>query len=522
MQEIANTKTGFWQKFFYALFVLLLILLGAKLFFEQELSVLWQKFGNNQQEQNAQFRDSFSIIYPDVPQKLEVTFNDPATRQRLVNSFEALVKTDKDLNVRPALALNWGLIDDYTWEFRLRPNVMFHDGSSFDADDVVASFARAKNYEQSALMDLLENVESVEKIDDLKVRIKTIEPDPLLLQKVSQVLVFAGNDAEDKDLEDEDFVGTGPYKFNSWDLETRTLVVEKFDDYWGNKAKFGSVTLYTIPDKFTRVNALLEGNVDFLSFVPYDAVETLEQNGLGIATLPSLEVQFLLFNMDSKVLDSLKKRELVSLAIDQSHLINLVGGFAEEVDQFVSTGVFGFNAAIQDHQYDIDRALELAKELGLQDKTLQFHLTQGLTVLGDYLREQMNDLGINLVVSYLDVPSFFESMENKKADIYFLAFKSDLGDALDFLQTIVYSRGDFSKMGYENLYVDKLIESSITEMDVSLRGKNLREAMKVAVEEDVIGVPLFEYETVYGYNPQFSFSPRIDGLIYFSDIKINK
>ena len=101
------------------------------------------------------------VVYPAEPLSLEPTLADPVTRQRLDNIFEPLVKFDRDLNVEPVLALSWGMLDDYTWEFNLRPDVKFHDGSDFDMLDVLVSFDRAMNNENSELIGVLSTIELI-------------------------------------------------------------------------------------------------------------------------------------------------------------------------------------------------------------------------------------------------------------------------------------------------------------------------------------------------------------------------
>ena len=56
--------------------------------------------------------------------------------------FEALIKRDEKLQMKPGLAESWRLVDENTWEFKLRRNVKFHDGSDFTVDDVIATFER--------------------------------------------------------------------------------------------------------------------------------------------------------------------------------------------------------------------------------------------------------------------------------------------------------------------------------------------------------------------------------------------
>lgn len=520
-QPVPEKKPSFLRKIvsylFYVLFVLVFVWVAGQLFFQKEMDFAVRSvvdlFGGNGETENG--IQNLRVIYPDEPVSLEPTLTDPSTRARLVNIYEPLVQFDAFYNIRPALALSWGLIDDFTWEFDLRPGVVFHDGTEFDVEDVVASVERAKSHKTSELFEIADAIDEIEVLDNMTFRIKTVNPDPLLLQKLALMMIVP---SEDEDGEIETPIGTGSYKFQSW--EGGTMLYERFDAYWGNRPKFDTVELNTIADKSDRVNAFLRGDADLLAFVSYDAVSTVEEMGFEIASIPTLEVQVLLFNVNSDYLNTVQSRKAVSLAVDQDGLVEKLGGYARAINQFVSNGIFGFDPNISDHEFDREKAEKLAEELGLTGKTLQFHLLKGLDVLGEQIREDLKEVGIYVIVSYLEVWDFIESLEEGKADIYFMGFKSELGDASEFLNSTVYSKGEFNDFDYENPNVDYLIESAMVELDPARRRDNLQEAMRIVVEEDVIGIPLFEYETVFAFVEGLEFSPRIDGLIYFDEIII--
>lgn len=502
---------------FCTLFVLSFIWVSAQLFFEREtdnvLTSVKNIFGS---QQSISTLTHLKVIYPDDALSLEPTLLDPASRQRLVNIYEPLVKTDRDLNLQPSLAVSWGIIDDKTWAFSLRPDVVFHDGSAFDALDAAASIRRAILYSGSELTSMLDSIdiEGVDVINDFMIRVKTLTPDPLLLHKLSNVLMIPREYEKEEDFRP---IGTGSYELKSW-IPGDILRLKRFADYWGVNSRFEEVEMIVRLNKSERVNMFLNEEAHLLAFVPFDAVTTVEEKGFEIDLIPSLEVQFLLFNVQSRYFDDIKNRKVFSLAIDQAALTEDVGGYARIVNQFVSNGIFGFNPKIKPHEYDLEKAKELAQETGLIGKTIYFHLPKGLDVLGEHVRQQLSKIGIYVVVSYMEMDKLWESIKDSSADLYFFGFKSDLGDSSDFLNVVVNSDGAFNVGSYANSQVDKMIDFSLTSMDQTVRLENLQEAMRVIVEQDVIGVPLFEYETLYSFVDAIDIEPRIDGLIYFDEI----
>ncbi len=220
VEEESFTKSGkILNRIVYFLFIVVFIWIFGQLFFKVEVSNSIQLVKNfifkSDIESSNKITD-LRIIYPQYNPSLEPTLADPTTRQSLVNIYEPLIEPDTYLNLTPCLALSYGLIDDYTWEFILRPDVKFQDGSDFEANDVIASIKRAQTYSSSELVTLIDSIEEMKKIDDYTLRIKTKTPDPLLLHKLSSVLIVP-SEYENKEILEP--VGTGPYEFDSFNEE---------------------------------------------------------------------------------------------------------------------------------------------------------------------------------------------------------------------------------------------------------------------------------------------------------------
>ncbi len=503
---------------FYFIFILSFVWVSGQLFFEKQTNALLASVTEYflREDVSVEKITHLKVVYPDEPQTLEPTLTDPTVRQRINNIYEPLVRPDRDLTMRPALALSWGLMDDTTWDFRLRPNVFFHDGTPFTVLDVIASLNRAMNHESSQLTGLLASIESMQVIDELRFRITTRHPDPLLLQRLSSVLIIP---AEFEEKENFEPVGTGSYEFLDWDRGDK-ITLKRFENYWDPISKFEKVDMFSRLNKTERVMMFVNGDAHFLAFVPYDTVDFLEERNFEIVGIPSLEVQFLVFNMNSTILDDVGKRRVISMAVDQTNFVEQLGGYAHPVSQFISNGVFGFNPRIEHHVYDLEKADSLAEELELKGKTLTLHLPMGLTVLGEHMRQQLAEIGIYLIVSYLEPSDFLASIQEGKADIYFLGFRASRGDSADFLDVVVHSDAEFNLANYSNPEVDLLIEQSFMEMDPSVRIADLQEVMRIIVEEDVLGIPLFEYNTLYSFTDSLEFTPRIDGFIYFDELRL--
>ncbi len=488
-----------------AVFAVVFIVLGMYLFFEDQFDDLVDRvdlptIGGDHL--------TIKLIEPFPAQSNSPLAFDPFSRQRLNQVYESLIRPDEDLNMESALALSWGLLDDVTWEFHVRKNVKFHDGSVMNELDVIESLDQARFAQESELRDLLSTIKEIRRMGPYVIEIETYEPDPLLLQRLSTAYVFSA-----------DGEGTGPYVIVENDGD---WVYGQSLDYWDVGVRFASASMDVEQDKYARVS---EGG-DILSYVPYDLVGEIDQDRFDLVSVPSLEVQFLGFNFDSELMRDLEIRKAVSMAINVDEFALYVGEYAHPVKQFVSSGVFGYNSDIDEHDYDPKAALELLEGIELEEEDeaieVKIVLPIGLDVLGDYLTEALAEVGLDTYVQYVKSEFLVEVLEKMDFDVYFLGFKSELGDSIDFLKSIAHTRdegyGQYNVSNYSSERVDELIEKAEVEMDEEARLSMLQDAMAVLVEDDLFGVPLLEYETLYAAAKWLDFEPRIDGFIYLNDL----
>lgn len=533
------TKNQFVKKYVkivgIGLYVAVLVILGLELFSGGQISFLGNSVNLFKTAVVALPKEELVIAYASKPQSLEPTLFNPVSRNYLVDIYEGLVKTDRNLIIRPGLAVSWGLVNPTTWEFRLRPDVKFHNGEPVTVNDVIASIERARTFKGSELKTLLNTIASVTSEGEDRIRIKTNFPDPLLLNKLAVTFVFPAGTVDF-----EQPVGTGPYKFVSSD-EYRE-VLNAFADYWGDKPVYRQVTLEYIASRNDRVAALEKEEVQLLANLPpsvgcsktekYNNAEgcmPLKNPNIVIKSIPSLEVSFLVFNQKNSLLNNRDVRDAITKAFDPKVFTDLAYGFAREVGQYVSSGVFGFNPDIKKPEYDMAAAKKVLEDVGNKDVfkqlTLTFAYPNSLQPIGEYVQSQLEDLGIRVELNPVSDDKLLEEISDATADIYFLGWRSELGDALDFLQAAAHGKdeergyGLYNGANYMNKKVDELIEQAQSDLDAPSRLTAMQEAMKILAVDDIYGVPLYESETIFAYLNYLDFEPRVDGYIYASEIK---
>lgn len=497
----------------FTVYFLALLLVSGKLFFEKRFDAAVSYVGKYFSSTKAQ---TLVIGFSEPMLSLDPLGNDTGSRTRLLHIYEALVKITPDLQVEPALAASFGVLDDLTWEFRLRPNVLFHDGARLTLDDVFYSLREAAENPNSGVKDLASTIKEIKKVDGQMFQIITLSPDPLLLQKLSYMLIFPKNAVS------TNHVGTGPYMLEKND--GGTLQLKRFENYWDKKAPFDTAVLKTFSSKSDKIAALNGKTVDLVANVPPDAARDFNYSGFALKTLPSLEINFLMFNFD-RTFKSLKLREAVANALKIKDLVKLTHGFAAPATQFVGNGIFGYDPSINFREPDAQKAEELIKEVANFSRIkTTLDLPKGLEVFGAAIKEQLKRVGIDVELVFLNPVELSDKIRRRQSDFYFFGWRTDLGDAADFLTAVVHSpSGDFGQYNggnYRSAEADRLIELSMETIKSDRRLQRLRAVMKKITVDDIIGVPLFAQEVLYGVSDRIKWQPRVDGYILAQEVKM--
>lgn len=302
--------------------------------------------------------------------------------------YETLTYYDyKTGEVKPRLAINWTSSEDgREWIFRLRNNVVFHDGSLFNATAVKLSIERARDIYRSSgrgagyIWDALVEVEI---IDPYTVKFKLSYPQrvDILASAAYASYIFSpsaivkSNAANYTDRKLEDWfnsgnaVGTGPYRLVSYD-PMREIKLEKFNDWWGwryiSSEKAPDIVVIKIEtDPSAQYSGLLSGELDIASSVPRETISDLKKQGFGIIPLQTYHNFILFYNTKRYPTNITDFRLAIAHAIDLNRVISqAVLGMGN-----VSSGVLphGFPGHIEGltYEFNLDKAREYLKRSGV-------------------------------------------------------------------------------------------------------------------------------------------------------------
>ncbi len=465
----------------------------------------------------------------------------------LSHLFEALVEQDERQRLKPGLAESWKAIDDTTWEFKLRRNAKFHDGTPFTADDVVFTFERAPNVEGSpSSFGTYIKGKTVVKVDDHTVHIKTAEPYPLMPNDVSTVMIVSkkhGAGAKTSDYNSgKAAIGTGAFRFAEYAPGNR-IVMQRNKLYWGKLPDWERVVFRPIKSDPSRVAALLAGDVDLIDEVPSADMERLKKDDrVSIAQVVSNRVIYLHldhFRDDSPyvkgkdgsaIKNPLRDRRVrlaISKAIDRDAIVSRVmEGLAIKAGQLLPEGFFGVSPKLKPMDFDPEGAKKLLAEAGFPNG---FRMTihgpndryPNDAKICEAVGQMLSRIGIDSEVSTMTRSVFFRDASSGSPDkgpkfsFILVGWGSGTGEASSPLKSLLatYDRdkgmGASNRGRYSNPEVDKLINQALATVDDARRQNLLARATEVAIE-DVGIIPLHYQVNTWAMRKGFSYVARTD------------
>jgi peptide/nickel transport system substrate-binding protein len=327
------------------------------------------------------------------------------TKEVLFNVFEGLVKPTPDGDLVPAVAESYKESEDRTtYTFTLRDGIKFHNGEPVTADDVVYSIERcADSSEGKPLVAAFSNIQAVEATDDRTVVITLKEPDNEFLSYLTTAII-PKNYTEQATAP----VGTGPFKFVSRTAQD-SIVLERFDDYWGTPAYLDRVTFKVIENADALVLALQSGAVDLSAHLTATQVGQLSGNDYNILEGTMNLVQALYLNNTAAPFDNEKVRKALCYAVDKQSVLDLVSdghGKALGSSMYPTFTKYFMDELTDYYPHDVAKAKELLAEAGYPNG---FDMT--ITVPSNYqphvdtaqvLKEQLKAVGINVQIKPVD------------------------------------------------------------------------------------------------------------------------
>ena len=436
---------------------------------------------------------------------------------------ETLVGANEDFSLKPELATSWEQLDENTWEFKLRNNVTFHDGSKMTAKEV--KFTLEKVISENSKVASMLKIDSIEVVDDYTLKIKTKEINPILpgVLHYPDTAIISPSSYNEKG-EFVKPVGTGPYKFESFDEQTRILTVVKNENWWGGKVGLDKLILKGIPDPNTRAMAIENGEIDFTVDVPYSETDRVDAiDGINVEKYKTPRVYKLDLNLKHEPLEDVKVRQAISYAINRSDIAeNVLYNVGEAATgPFLPTMVWA-NKSLKPYSQNLEKANELLTAAGWVDtdgdgirdkdgKPLKLNLMTyaarpGLPPMAEAMAAQLREAGIGIETEVMEMGSIDDRREKGNWDLYLAAYNIAMVPDPEYILTNWYmTNGTNNTPGYSNPKVDSLITEARKITDPNERYKKFNEVEAIVYDEQPMiivayyGCAIVKKDYVKGY-----------------------
>ena len=352
----------------------------------------------------------------------------------LMHVFDHLIaRNPETMKLVGGLAESWKSTDDLTWDFRIRKGVKFHNGEPVNASAVKFSIDRVLDPAQkSYLRDRFKGITQVQVVDEYGIRLKTDKPNPVLLERLTNLPIMPPAYVKDKGdaYVAKNPVGSGPYRFVEW-VRGQRLVLEAAPGYWGPAPAVKTLVFRPITDVSTAIAEMLAGSVDLIRLVPPDQIPVIEASGKAyITAAPIIRVIYLSFDVIGRAgptpVQNIKVREAISHAVDVDGIItHVLGGRGLKLGTIVNPMKFGYDPSIKPVPYDPGRAKQLLAEAGQANGlTLNFMTYSGSIIasrqVGDAVAGYLAKVGIQTTRQHIEDIGLSTNLERtgKLKDIY--------------------------------------------------------------------------------------------------------
>lgn len=425
---------------------------------------------------------------------------------------------------KPAVATGYEFVDDKTLDITLRDDVKFHDGSVLSAEDVAYTYnwIIREDSESNASGTIGRWLDNAEVTGPNTVRFHLKSVYPLVLRDMAQRIMLrkAGTYDEggtvDRDAMAQELIGTGPYMVNSFE-PGQELVLERFDDYFGEAPAIKTIVVRNLPDIGTQQAELMSGGIDWMFKVPLDLAESLGATPMAEhLSGPDLRVAFAVLDAAGYTdaegpLTNVKVRQAINHALNKADMAKfLIGGSAEPIHTACHPAQFGCDQSVQDYPYDPEAAKALLAEAGYGDGfDLELWAYRDKAV-AEAVSADLSAVGINVNLRYVKLESLNQARASQDIPAYIGTWGS--GGTAD---TAAIARIHFSMDTDRNLSGDQALADEVLAAeqtnDQDERAKIYSSALST-IADQAYWAPLFTYSANYLVSPELEFPLDPDGL----------
>jgi peptide/nickel transport system substrate-binding protein len=456
----------------------------------------------------------------------------------VTNVNECLMRLTPQLQIVPSLAESYKLADDLTHVYTIRQGVKFHDGSPMTTADVMYSLKRNVN-PNSYWAFVYFNVKSIEQTGTWEVTVHMKRPDVIFPGLMATPAGGVGPQAyitakgKNYGTPAAGPVGTGPFKFTSWN-QGANIALARHDDYWDTEhaPKTKSVVFSFIPEESTMTTGLLSGEIDGAYHTPYSGLNQLRSTSAGKLYLgKSMLFTVIYISTTSGPLANINVRKALLKAIDRQALAKAVYSGAATPLPSTMTPLSQWSYAQSQAKAAYEKLPPPVLDLAGAKKLMQGVDTSGTIVIAtrasfqryiniaSIVQDAGKKLGLNIQIKPINPNDygdlFFSDSARKGIDMFISENYADIPEPLETVYVTVTPQPanalTYNYDDYNNRTVTSDLRKAVAESDPSKRASLIIDAQSVLADQPATlplvspAVPLFLNKRVTGAPASFCY-----------------
>ncbi len=393
------------------------------------------------------------------------------------NIYEALTTIGVDLSVVPGLAESWEISDDsLTYTFKLRDGVKFHDGTSFDAEDVAASIRRVQAAAiASPLASRVTPITKIEVIDPLTVAFTLDAPFAPILSSLATIAIVPAEAETNVDALQQTPVGTGPFKFVEWQPNGFIALDKNADYYLSGLPKLDKVVFNFVPEAATRQVGITTGEYDLLPGIdPATALQLQGQPNVTVQQTRDLSYTLVGMNAGRPPFDKAEVRTALNMLLNRQEIIDgaLFGAGVPAgplspalVNWAVDPSTFAC------YTTDVEGAKALLAQAGVTTP-VKVQMTvlprQDTRDIAQIVQQQLAAGGFEVEILNQEIGQFVQDWRNSNFDL-FVSANGGSPDPDEYFYRTFIGGGSTNVFKYDDAEIDAWLNEGRAETDNSVR-----------------------------------------------------
>ena len=475
--------------------------------------------------------DTITFAQGADPRGLDPAYVDDGESAKIMcNIYDTLLNYDTEsCDIVPGLADLPEISDDgLTYTFKLHEGVKFHDGTDCNAEAVKKNIDRQLEPNRTEDMPYASfvfgseasgsGVASVEAVDDTTLVITLRAASTPFIKNMAMALaapVVAPSAYENGANSIENPIGSGPYKFVSWE-KGQNVVLEANEDYWDteNAPKTKNVIFRFIAENSSRVTALTNGEVDIIDGIDASVVPTITDAGYELFDEDGMNINYMAFRNDSGAFTDVEARRAFCQAVNVEEMVqSLYGEYAGVATSVMPLWMAPYDEDIKQTAYDPEAAKQTFADLGITSCTMLAYTNPrpynsiGGQALAEAIQGYLREVGVEMEIVSYDWTTYQTKVETDAFDCCLYGWVGDNGDPDNFMNLLADENVSMNVGRYRSEEYNALIQQGLATEEGDARNDIYKQCEQMVADE-MPWMVISHSKNLAGY------SPKVQGFFY--------